>query len=276
MRNESPHLSDEDLLLSADGELSRRRNAQVRAHLAECWSCRARMAKLEETISHFVRAHDASLNGLSPPEDGPRALLKARLRELNASENAPVRHSLFRRMSAQFAMGCVAILFVLAGAAIWKVHGNIVEGRTDAAIAAINWKAVPDRNLTPGATRHVSLDEVCAPARDNENWTVPATVRKRVLQEYGMPETVTRGYELDYLITPELGGANDARNLWPEPYSSTPWNAHVKDALENRLHAMVCSGQIDLPSAQRDIADDWVAAYKKYFHTDKPIPGASI
>jgi len=39
-------------------------------------------------------------------------------------------------------------------------------------------------------------------------------------------------YEVDYLITPELGGATDIRNLWP--YGDTVWNAHVKDQLEDR------------------------------------------
>jgi hypothetical protein len=49
----------------------------------------------------------------------------------------------------------------------------------------------------------------------------------------------------------------------------------VKDALEDRLHSMVCEGKLDLRTAQRDIATDWIAAYKKYFHTDRPLPGPS-
>jgi hypothetical protein len=34
---------------------------------------------------------------------------------------------------------------------------------------------------------------------------------------------------------------------------------------------MVCGGQLDLSTAQRDISTDWIAAYKKYFHTDRPL-----
>jgi hypothetical protein len=68
-----------------------------------------------------------------------------------------------------------------------------------------------------------------------------------------------------------LGGSSDIRNLWPEPYASTLWNAHVKDALEDRLHEMVCNGTIDLHTAQREIASNWIAAYKKYFHAEKPL-----
>jgi hypothetical protein len=33
----------------------------------------------------------------------------------------------------------------------------------------------------------------------------------------------------------------------------------------------VCSGNLDLRTAQRDIATDWIAAYKKYFHSESPI-----
>lgn len=66
-------------------------------------------------------------------------------------------------------------------------------------------------------------------------------------------------YEYDHLIPLELGGAaNDPRNMWPEPGASP----NPKDALEGRLNALVCSGRIGLTTAQREIATDWVAAYR--------------
>jgi hypothetical protein len=68
-----------------------------------------------------------------------------------------------------------------------------------------------------------------------------------------------------------LGGVEEIHNLWPEPYTSPGWNAHMKDALEEHLHQLVCAGKLDLSTAQRDIATDWISAYKKYFHTDKPL-----
>ena len=37
-----------------------------------------------------------------------------------------------------------------------------------------------------------------------------------------------------------------------------------QDKLENRLHALVCHGQISLATAQHDIATNWIAAYKQY------------
>ena len=78
-------------------------------------------------------------------------------------------------------------------------------------------------------------------------------------------------YQLDYLITPELGGAPDPRNLWPQRYASRVWNAHVKDELERLLPTLVCDRQIRLEAAQREIARDWIAAYRKYFKTDAPL-----
>ena len=41
--------------------------------------------------------------------------------------------------------------------------------------------------------------------------------------------------------------------------------------LEERLHTLVCSGQVDLATAQRELATDWIGAYKKYFHTARPL-----
>jgi len=38
---------------------------------------------------------------------------------------------------------------------------------------------------------------------------------------------------------------------------------------------MVCDGQIDLTTAQKDISTDWIAAYKRYFHTEMPLPNAA-
>jgi len=55
----------------------------------------------------------------------------------------------------------------------------------------------------------------------------------------GMPDADPKAYEVDYLITPALGGADDIGNLWPQSYSATIWNARVKDALEDRLQELI-------------------------------------
>jgi hypothetical protein len=100
---------------------------------------------------------------------------------------------------------------------------------------------------------------------------VPVSLQRMVFQEYGIPRADPRGYEVDYLVTPALGGADDIHNLWPHSQSAT-WNARVKDALEDRMRDMVCKGSLSLVDAQQEIATDWISAYKKYFHTDRPLP----
>jgi len=34
--------------------------------------------------------------------------------------------------------------------------------------------------------------------------------------------------------------------------------------LKNKLHHMVCNGDITLAEAEKAIAEDWIAAYRKY------------
>ena len=66
-------------------------------------------------------------------------------------------------------------------------------------------------------------------------------------------------YQEDHFISLELGGANDAANLWPE-YAPTP---NPKDKVENALHAAVCDGRVKLTDAQNAIASDWTTAEQK-------------
>jgi hypothetical protein len=125
--------------------------------------------------------------------------------------------------------------------------------------------------MTPGDTFQVTRDDVCVSGYTKTVRDVPSEVKRQVYQEYRIASHAPGEYEVDHLISLELGGSNDLKNLWPQSYRTQPWNAHVKDKLENELHREVCSGQIDLSTAQQDIAHDWIAAYKRYFHTDAPL-----
>jgi hypothetical protein len=62
--------------------------------------------------------------------------------------------------------------------------------------------------------------------------------------------------ELDHEVPLELGGANDARNLWVEA-GSIP---NAKDAVEDALNKAVCDGKIKLRAAQAAIAQNWLTA----------------
>jgi hypothetical protein len=129
----------------------------------------------------------------------------------------------------------------------------------------------PNSVLTPGAVNpQATKDIICVKgytggedAEGNNVRHVTEATKKKVFQEYRLTGK-EQHFEIDHLISLELGGSNDITNLWPESYETKPVNAHTKDALENRLHALVCKGQLDLATAQHDIATDWEAAYQKY------------
>jgi hypothetical protein len=134
--------------------------------------------------------------------------------------------------------------------------------------------ALPRRTLTPGSVRAIQLAELCSTQDLENDPPVNPNLEQAVFNEYGVPASSTKDYSLDYLITPALGGSDNIRNLWPEPDSSA-WNSKVKDQLEDHLHELVCQGKVQLTTAQNDIATDWIAAYKRYFNTDRPEASAS-
>jgi hypothetical protein len=195
-----------------------------------------------------------------------RARLARALDDLSAewqqSWTFPVRVAM-RRAHPWLATGLVASAIVLA---VLAARGS-GDRSGPAAPGAAGW--LPIASMTPGDVVITSAAELCAGARPPR--TVTSHVRDRILRGYRMQHLRQEDYELDALITPELGGSTDPRNLWPQRYDSPVWNARVKDALESLLPGLVCRGQVDLAQAQRDIAADWVAAYKKYFNTTAPL-----
>jgi len=252
MKFPDSHPSDQQLLLDMEGELSARDEKAIRAHVEACWKCRVRRQELEAAIADFVHVHQGDFGKDLPSAAGPRALLKARLAQLTLGRSAWAL-----RAAAVAAAVCVVLALGLAVARLGKERN-----------AAVVY--MPDTRLTPGATILAGRPAVCAqPGAGNK--PVPTSLQREVFREYGIPGADPRAYEVDYLVTPALGGADDIRNLWPHSHSAV-WSARVKDALEDRLRDMVCAGGLDLTEAQREIAIDWVSAYKKYFHTDVPLP----
>ena len=82
-----------------------------------------------------------------------------------------------------------------------------------------------------------------------------------VTREYGIATHRRGGYEVDHLISLELGGLNAIANLWPEAAKPTP-GFYEKDQVEDLLHDRVCSGAMTLAATQRAIATDWLAQYR--------------
>ena len=104
-----------------------------------------------------------------------------------------------------------------------------VSGIAVSATAATAPPLVPDPQQTPGATLEVTKDEVCVPGYAKKIRHVPTAVKQQVYAAYGIESHAPGEYEVDHLISLELGGSNAITNLWPQSYQTQPWNAHVKD-----------------------------------------------
>ena len=126
---------------------------------------------------------------------------------------------------------------------------------------------LPNAKITPGYMRDVSVHELCTTSTSLVR-NVPESLKKDIFRNYGMNgndrSVCKEGYEIDHLVSLELGGANDGRNLWPQSYCGEN-NAHKKDKLENELHRQICLGKMNIIDAQMCIKTDWVMCYLKTF-----------
>jgi hypothetical protein len=134
----------------------------------------------------------------------------------------------------------------------------------------------PDPAVTPGTLNPAVAQQTIRRTICRRGWTTtvrpPEAFTERLKREQlysaGSPYFAAgqrlRSFEEDHDVPLGLGGAPaDPRNLWPQPRFGY-WNARVKDRLEDRLHEMVCAGELPLAGAQRAIAADWIAAYRRY------------
>ena len=149
----------------------------------------------------------------------------------------------------------------------WGFLGAFVAGAL--MLAGPAWAdsgILPDPTITPGAVRTTNIGEICnsGSTRSLRHWSRERD--DRVMRSYGLPGGVHPDYEVDHLIALENGGSDDDKNLWPEPRRTIEptWSAERKDELENRLHALICAGELDPEIAQRAIAEDWVEAFRRY------------
>jgi anti-sigma factor RsiW len=258
----SRHVDDHDLVLFVDGESPPAERSRVTQHLDACGRCREQAARLQSALHDvavcYGTEHDVPLR--SP--DYRRVRLEAALREAAAS--APptwlahgMRVSLSRALAAAVVVTAASVLLIGVRAA------------PEATVAGVPAGALPESSITPGAVSPLTAAELCNGVRPSR-W-VTESVRQQVVRAYGMEAVPDGAYELDALITPELGGSTDPANLWPQRYHSPVWNARVKDELERLLPELVCRRELTLARAQQEIAADWIAAYKRYFKTDAPL-----
>jgi hypothetical protein len=132
---------------------------------------------------------------------------------------------------------------------------------------------LPRLDLTPGQARSDMTEEaMCATKWGKDARHVTEAMKREVYARYGLTNhkgicaQSPRGCEVDHSVSRELLGEDVIENLWIQPYvgkNSNKWGAEKKDALENKLHKLVCAGEIDLATAQEEISTDWIESYKR-------------
>ena len=262
----NPHLTDGTLLLLHEGDLRGRSLRRSQKHLSTCAACRTRGNALMDASVQVSSAQPAAM---ARPAGEARERLalglaqQARVTELGWRARV---HATVVRPPLLLQGGIVIAL--LATAVAWRQLDLPLQDRMG---RYEETGPKPNRDLTPGSASPVALEQLCGLSDFDLDPRVPTEKERAVFRAYGLNEHAARAYQVDYLINPQLGGNDRMENLWPEPYHATVWNARAKDALETRLHGMVCSGQLGLQAAQQELSTDWIAAYKKYFHTQRPV-----
>ena len=137
---------------------------------------------------------------------------------------------------------------------------------------------LPDRRCTPGAVdpavTQANIQSTICRAGYTETVRPPESQTEafkfgEAYPAYGIPAGTVS--ELDHLVPLELGGANDAANLWPEA-GPVP---NPKDSVEAALNTAVCDGQVSLARAQRAIARNWrTAASRLGISAPAPAPAS--
>src|SRR5579871_1292713 len=121
----------------------------------------------------------------------------------------PSRQCISRRIGARASICLLALL--IAGP----------PGLIQAASPVPAGVPMPNPKLTPGeAFATVTTAEVCTPGYAKSVRSVSNKVKTQVYRAYGILHHKSGEYEVDHLISLELGGDNGIRNLWTEPYNN--------------------------------------------------------
>lgn len=152
-------LSDEALLLVMDEELSARRLRHARKHLAGCPGCRARLARIEQTIAALFDAQRTDLDRPLPPRAPARARLAQRIAEGgNGSRDQFVRLTVpdWMRANRWLYGTAIVVLALVAGLTLQNERQPPMTVSSGGSGVFL----LPRADLTPGATASVTLQDI--------------------------------------------------------------------------------------------------------------------
>ncbi len=124
------------------------------------------------------------------------------------------------------------------------------------------------------AYKNLTTEELCERGYTKKVRAVNTRLKKQVFKNYGVVRGHFREYEVDHIISLELGGDNSIDNLFPQPYEvylkvngkDMRMGAREKDVVETNLHKKICRGEMSPKQAQEIITTNWVGYYLKLKH----------
>ncbi len=134
-------------------------------------------------------------------------------------------------------------------------------------LVALALPALADMALNPDVHQDTIAATICTPGYTKTvrpSTTYTNGVKRKLMREAGIDESLISDYELDHIVPLALGGhPRQLGNLQLQPWEGDS-GAKRKDRLEVKLQCLVCAGQVPLDTAQHAIYDDWQAAYHLY------------
>jgi hypothetical protein len=157
------HVTNEQILLLLDGEVTDSERRRIERHLTDCWNCRFRCEEMQSAIHHMVECRNLVVDyRLDSDPPSSRALLAARLEEQREHIAAPTHPAMmwlakYSQAAFALAVGCVMLI---ATTVLWhrEPHPMVATGPGNAqetlhqAIYAEGAESVP-----AGRVRHRSM-----------------------------------------------------------------------------------------------------------------------
>jgi hypothetical protein len=148
------------------------------------------------------------------PKEPVEYWMDVRIREAEEEQKKkenPEKKSIWTSIYSAFSK--LFIVFLLASAAL---NAQQAHFRND------NGAVLNDLTVTPGAVGTMTTAQLCDKSfHTGTVRNVTESTKIKSCAEYGIAKENCNGknYEIDHLISLELGGINDIKNLWPEAYA---------------------------------------------------------
>jgi hypothetical protein len=189
------HLTDEQLLQVADGELNASIASEASDHLRSCWICRTRLEEYEEAIASVVVYRHHGLTACPPARPGARdryiaALKSAARKHATGLEKPAVPARTWVGHVAWAPAGLVALALVAAAATLlWRVSpqslsaSDVIRRADDALGTMVEPGQVLHRRWAATFTVRVAGEAPAEYRREYKEW-VQVTPRRLAVRAY--------------------------------------------------------------------------------------------